>query len=272
MNIKIEQPHYIQYFGKITLQLTDWDLQPVAGEGALIHYTGKYGHIGIKIYEGNESGSKLIWNTDRTIFPFDILLVQEIVKFTECFCNYLSIVKGKSTMLTFEITDGSFHPIESRDKFYGLATLYAIINCFDKEYNPISDSQKSLIARLKSEGIVYRPVAFGHYTEKEVFDSIRKVGLRQRIKGKMAFRPKYSSMPFVPEDFKQAYCSGDFLHLTERDATYFLENNIVNHNGTLTNIGLAHVALAYENFDYFKIYGVNSESELIDMLEQGRYP
>ena len=38
----------------------------------------------------------------------------------------------ENTKLTFEIKDGSYHPVDTYDRLYSIATQNAIINCFDK--------------------------------------------------------------------------------------------------------------------------------------------
>lgn len=119
----------------INQHLIDWDLTPVEGKG--IHLGSmwtKYGHVQIKMYKSSDSESKMIWNLTQQQLPDEYGAKPAIEKVFRFFIDYFAGIKGEKIPLVFEINDGSFHPVDSRDIGYMYATVYAIINCFDKEY------------------------------------------------------------------------------------------------------------------------------------------
>ena len=112
--------------------LTDMKL-PVTGEGKYKKYTGKYGHIKIKIYHIDEgySGSICKWNvTEETIPSAYQKNVEKVISF---FITYVAGLTGEDKFFTFEVIGGSTHPVDGRAGDYEIATLFAIINAFDNE-------------------------------------------------------------------------------------------------------------------------------------------
>ena len=50
------------------------------------------------------------------------------------FSNYITAIRGERNSFIYEITDGSSHAVDSDQRNYIRATIYAIIDCFDKNY------------------------------------------------------------------------------------------------------------------------------------------
>ncbi len=128
-----------QYFFKINQQLHNWDLSPVEGRGLFADGMRFYGHIQLKIYRSSDSNSKMIWNLTREQLPDEWQAKPGVVKTLEFFVSYLKGISGESIPLTFEITDGSYHPVDSQYRAYVRATIYALVDCFDKNAIPFKE-------------------------------------------------------------------------------------------------------------------------------------
>ncbi|HEY4651891.1 MAG TPA: hypothetical protein VIG72_10780, partial [Pontibacter sp.] len=129
-------------FFQINENLIKWNLESVQGEGFFKKYTGKYAHIKIKMYASKEYDwtSSVIWNVDKKLLPDSLGHKMFIEKVLNFFLTYLSGLRGERIHLTFEINDGTYHPVDSQAGDFLVATVYALINCFDKNFNMLRPS------------------------------------------------------------------------------------------------------------------------------------
>ena len=116
----------------INQHLTDWDLSPVEGRGLNVGGNTNYGHVQIKIYKSSDSHSKMIWNLTQDQLPDEWGAKRCVEDALQFFISYFEGIRGESISLIFEINDGSYHPVDSKDRNYRTATIYAIVDCFNK--------------------------------------------------------------------------------------------------------------------------------------------
>lgn len=89
----------------------------------------------MKIYESsNDYQSNVIWNITEKQISSEYTYKPFVEKVLTFFIDYLSILKCERVNLTFEINNGSYNDVDSQDSYYEVATLLALINCFDKEH------------------------------------------------------------------------------------------------------------------------------------------
>jgi hypothetical protein len=104
---------------------------PVIGEGTYFKYTGKYGHIKIRISscEVGNYYSTCNWNVTDDIIPF--IYKKNVEKVISFFITYLAGLTGEDKHFIFEVIGGSHHPVDGRPTDYEIATLHSIVNAFD---------------------------------------------------------------------------------------------------------------------------------------------
>ncbi|MET3980119.1 hypothetical protein ABIB62_002540 [Mucilaginibacter sp. UYP25] len=121
-------------------KLINWDLSIVEGGGEFIKsINGGYGHIELKIYSDNRE--KVIWSVSEKQLPDIYKIKEHIIDTIKTFHGHLVALRGENLNLVYEVTKSSFHAIDSHPQYYAIATIYAIINCFDKSYREF-DSEK----------------------------------------------------------------------------------------------------------------------------------
>lgn len=92
-----------------------------------------FAYLKIKMYESLDSRtSKVIWNVPEIELPLGFIPI--IINGLKFLLGYLEGIKGQSISLTFEINDGSYHPVDSDLFDYNRVTTRAIIDCFNPGY------------------------------------------------------------------------------------------------------------------------------------------
>lgn len=139
---------FLKKLNLINEKLESWNYETVYGKG-LYKTTVKYAHLEIEIRKKTDEKSLIIWNiTDEQIpsnyFDYKPYVEENIVFFVD----YLSSVKKEKTELVFEIKDGSYHPVDTYDRLYSIATQNAIINSFDKEIEKFDENWVKYIREL----------------------------------------------------------------------------------------------------------------------------
>ncbi|WP_342327663.1 hypothetical protein [Pedobacter sp. FW305-3-2-15-E-R2A2] len=121
-------------FNHINAYLAKWDLSAVEGQALYAGAMNRaYAHLKIKMYKSLDTDdSHVIWNVSENELPLEFRTT--IVAGLSFFLSYLEGIKGQSISLTFEINDGSYHPVDSELKGFNRVTTRAIVNCFDPDY------------------------------------------------------------------------------------------------------------------------------------------
>lgn len=135
-------------FHEINQKIIDWNYSDLEGEGFYYkHFSGRYGHVKLKISKIENSEKIIIeWN-DNAKIPEEYR--GAILKTLGFFISYIEGLKGKQQSLKIEITDGSYHAVDSRNLAYEIATLFALHDCFGNLKKEISERDRKLIARFK---------------------------------------------------------------------------------------------------------------------------
>lgn len=121
-------------FESIEQKLLEWNLKSVYGRGLYVKYTGKYGHIELEISKQfNEKKNEIIWNIPDSKIKNDIDYKPHSEVILNEFFNYFYELRGDKNLIKIEIQDGSYHPVDSQGKHYKIATMYALVDCFDKK-------------------------------------------------------------------------------------------------------------------------------------------
>lgn len=122
---------YSYLLEKINKKLKNWNLKLVKGRGFNHNPTsnGKYGHVELEIYQSKDNWNSIIWEVDEEKLPNEFrLTIQECLSF---FVTYLQGIRGERLNLTFRITNGSFHEVDSVNIGYQKATVLALLKCFE---------------------------------------------------------------------------------------------------------------------------------------------
>ncbi len=122
----------LEIISEIIPKIIEWDLFPVQGIG-YYQKGDHFGHLELKIYIQENSGSGLIiWSVEEYKIHTDVKPL--IYSYLSFLLNLLKAVKGRlNNSIVIEVTDGSFHPVDSWKWGFIYATVYAFIDCFDKE-------------------------------------------------------------------------------------------------------------------------------------------
>lgn len=149
---------YSSSFHRISSQIKEWNLERINGKSLFkSHRTspGRYAHIELSIYENidNPQMNYVVWKTNEKELPNQVGHKPFIEKVLSFFVGYISALKGKSIKLTFEINDGSYHPVDTMPRDFETAVTFALINCFDKNFRIMSQEDSTLIQKLKLEAI-----------------------------------------------------------------------------------------------------------------------
>lgn len=138
-------PRQTHEFNHINSQLVNWDLGIVEGEATNGIYPKmrNYGYVKIKMYASEYSNSHMIWNVPELDLPAESGAKEAISEVLRFFVGYLTALKGTPVSLNFEINDGCYHPVDSTPTGYMLATIYAIIDCFDDDYRVLDPKKRT---------------------------------------------------------------------------------------------------------------------------------
>ena len=138
-------------FNVINEDIKNWDYGIIYGKGLFKKHTGHYAHIELSLSKSSEdlSGNWIVWNTSNNHLPDYIGHKPFVEKVLSFFINYLSGLKGEKVKLTIEINDGSYHEVDTRPKDYENATIFALINAFDKNSKMISNNDLEIIKNCK---------------------------------------------------------------------------------------------------------------------------
>ena len=139
---------FLEKLHQIKAKLEDWNYESLYGKG-LYKTTVKYAHLEIEIRKRRDENSLIIWSVTDEQIPskyYDYKpYIEESIQF---FVGHLNSLKVERTELTFEIKNGSYHPVDTNDRLYSYATINAIINCFDKEIAKFDESWVEHIKKL----------------------------------------------------------------------------------------------------------------------------
>lgn len=140
---------YSLLLNEINEKIKNWDYSEISGFGYYQKYTGHYAHVGIKISKSDDQYSQhqLISNINENQLPLAYL--NEIIRNLNFFISYASAIKGERFGLKFEIIDGSHHVVDSRVTDFHVATIYALVDCFDKTIKPITEKENLYIESCK---------------------------------------------------------------------------------------------------------------------------
>jgi len=132
----------------ITDNLKAWDYSLVEGESFYHSMTGHYAHIKLNVSKSDQSHNYIANHLTENQLP--LVFAEEILKTLTFFVSYINGIKGDNTPLKFEIVESSYHPVDSRQTDYQIATFRAIVNCFDKSIKEITFAERQLIQNCKN--------------------------------------------------------------------------------------------------------------------------
>lgn len=249
--IGINQLVAVELFSKIIPQIMDWDLSPIEGVG-YYRKIQHYGHIELKMYitEGIYTQPEIIWNIEEYQIPKEP--IREVInKHLSFFYNFLVSIKGNRLNLKIEITNGSFHPVDSGRWGFPNATICALINCFDKDFNNLGGATKyTEIKNLQTYALNELRSKAATFPDEVIFNSLKDLGLNQIIRNILSTKNLTSLNHYINK--VSLVTNQDFFDYLVKDIPQeVIENlktvNIISKYNSLTNIGLAHIALILKN-------------------------
>jgi hypothetical protein len=263
INISLNNELYlIQELSHITQQLIAWDFQPVTGIGVYTK-TERYAHLEIKLYPSDSYDSRIIWNTDETYFPYDIGINKAIEKQLLFLTNYVSVLKGENVKLIFEITDGTFHVVDSACKTYSFAIVYALIDCFDKTYQKINEITLARMAKIKAEAPAFFKSEGTLFTIEELFQSLENVTLTRSVKELINDIPDEELSHYLENCDQYRLNLRIKQKLSEENIPWLKEHKVLSRHGELSYIGLWHIAIICRKWHFFSRYfGLYDHPEL----------
>lgn len=251
MGKDIDKIFGIELFKDIRNELLEWNYNLVIGE-ALYSKIERYAHIGLKIYSIDYYTDKIIWNVEETQIPD--FYYDEILQVLSFFSNYISAIKGRRESICFEIFDGSFN-YDTNRKAFMYATIRAIVNCFDKTFYGISESQKERIEYNQQNSINILKNYAKHFGENEIIESLLDDNLTYKISKTLDFNDFQIVREYLVhngyEELVEGICE---KFLLEKD--YFLEKNIITKYGNLTHICYGHFCKILNKKQFLPYIGV----------------
>ncbi|WP_034062248.1 hypothetical protein [Lacinutrix jangbogonensis] len=141
--------HYSKALNGLDGIIKMWDFKPVKGIGFIKKYTGHYAHIELEIHNSKEEfkRNKIVYNISENQLP--LIFRNEIEKTLQFFISYLNAIKENMSEIIFVISDATYHPVDSRPIDYQGATMYAIADCFGKNFHNLSNSDKEVIKNCR---------------------------------------------------------------------------------------------------------------------------
>ena len=143
--------HYSGLLKGLEEVIKKWDFETVKGIGLYKKYTGHYSHIEMDISKSVDKyrGNKIKYIIDERLLPKEFRI--EVEKSLSFFIGYLKAIKEGEIALEFNITDGSYHPVDSRAIDFQMATFLALASCFGKNIRPVNEKDIELIKRVKTD-------------------------------------------------------------------------------------------------------------------------
>lgn len=135
-------------FHEINDNIKLWDYEDLKGEGFFNKPT-KYAYLSITIKKSKELNSTQIQWEDNLQIPMEFReSIKDVFSF---FIAYTEGLKGQeSPPLRIRIADGGFHPVDSSNLSFRLATICAILDCFEKPIKVITENDRRRISEFKS--------------------------------------------------------------------------------------------------------------------------
>jgi len=159
-NEEINKNCYFKLFEKLDKHIINQKNLELTGEGTCIKWSGsdRYGHVKFKLYESAKNNSEIIWNIGEEKLPSDYRVF--VNKIANLFLDFVEKERNDLKKFTFEIIDGSHHPVDARSIAYEVATYNAILNSFDEELHK-PDLNKLFKIKIKE------PVKWVNYKKKK---------------------------------------------------------------------------------------------------------
>lgn len=228
----------------INVKILNWDLSLVEGKGLIYKVTGsdKYAHIELFIQKSdNDYSSEVIWDMTENLIPYNFGHRTFIEDTLEFFTNYVSGIKGETIHLKFQITNISFHVVDTSPLHFIEATMRALINCFD---NTLFTFNADLVKRISEQSLDYLRTNKEWFLKNEIIESLRNQEISE-ILSKIFDRKNIDIMMLNGRLFNN-YISECFQNrkilLQNNDLELLKKNNVVDERENITDIGKAHVA------------------------------
>jgi hypothetical protein len=137
-------------FNEINDDIKQWDYDDLTGEGFVnIFHSPKYAYLSVNILK-NEllTSTQIQWEDDLQV-PLEFReSIKDVFSF---FIAYTEGLKGQVIPpLRIRIIDGDFHPVDSSNLSFRIATIYAIRDCFKKPVKVITENDRGRISEFKS--------------------------------------------------------------------------------------------------------------------------
>lgn len=239
----------INYLAKglfhINEKILNWDLSLVEGKG-LIHKTSgsdRYAHIELFIQKSdNDYSSEVIWDMTDNLIPYNLGHRPFVENTLEFFTNYVAGIKGETIFLKFQITNISFHTVDTSPIHFVEATMRALINCFDDTLFPFFNVD--LVKRISEESLDYLRTNKEWFLKNEIIESLRNHEISDILS--KIFNRKNIDIRMLNGRLFNNYISECFQNrkvlLQNSELLLLKKNNAVNENEDITDIGKAHVA------------------------------
>lgn len=238
----------INYLAKslfhINEKILNWDLSLLEGKGLIAKFSGsdRYAHIELAIQKSdNDYSSEVVWDISENLIPHNFGHKPFIESTLEFFMNYVSGIKGETIHLKFQITNISFHLIDTSPRHFVEATMRAIIDCFD---DTIFTFNEDLAIRISNQTLYHLRNSKIWFLKNEIIESLKKEEI-SKILSKIFDRDNIDIRMLNGICFNN-YISECFKNrkelLQNSELLLLKKNNAVNENGGITDIGKAHVA------------------------------
>lgn len=240
----------VELLAQITEKIKNWDFSTLEGAG----YFNKgehYGHIELKIYTTKEYlQDRIIWNIDEFQLPEDTRYT--VLTYLEFFHTLLLSLRSERPLYpVIEITNGSNAPTENWRTALPLATVYALVNCFDNNFSPLTKDQKTTI-NYNQEAILkdlkHKAINF---SSEEVFNSLKDVHLNGMIRTILSEKDqamfnKHIKKIYNPID-REIFSNFFLKNLSEKEIENLKNTNIISKYNRITNIGLGHIGIILQS-------------------------
>ena len=136
-------------FNTIIPKIKDWNYSDLHGKG-LYSNINRFAFVELKFSVNNSkySNSNLLWNEELIPLKFS----ETVISTLNFFISLVRVLKNEDVSFNIELIDGGYHPIDSSNLSYEIATIRAILNCFQSSDKIISQSD---ITRIHSYQIAY---------------------------------------------------------------------------------------------------------------------
>ncbi|MBC8883540.1 hypothetical protein H9X57_09510 [Flavobacterium piscinae] len=148
MEIKLikEQFSNEKIFNKIIPKIIEWDNSDLHGRG-LYKKMEKYAYIELKISVNIKESfvSTIEWNEDLIPLEFS----ETVIDVLNFFISLVKVLKNEDMYFKVEMIDGGYSPVDSTNKLYEIATIFAILDCFDSSDRIITKLDIERIEKIK---------------------------------------------------------------------------------------------------------------------------